>query len=33
MAQAPTIQAFFDEATFTITYLVWDPATKRAAIV
>lgn len=33
MAQAPTIQAFFDEATFTITYLVSDPATKRAAIV
>lgn len=28
-----TIQAFFDEATFTISYLVSDPATRRAAIV
>jgi glyoxylase-like metal-dependent hydrolase (beta-lactamase superfamily II) len=29
----PTIRAFFDEATFTITYLVSDPATKKAAII
>lgn len=29
----PTIQAFFDEPTFTITYLVSDPATKKAAII
>jgi glyoxylase-like metal-dependent hydrolase (beta-lactamase superfamily II) len=29
----PDIQAFFDEATFTITYLVSDPATGDAAIV
>jgi glyoxylase-like metal-dependent hydrolase (beta-lactamase superfamily II) len=29
----PTIRAFFDEATFTVTYLVSDPATKKAAIV
>jgi glyoxylase-like metal-dependent hydrolase (beta-lactamase superfamily II) len=29
----PDIQAFFDEATFTISYLVSDPATRRAAIV
>lgn len=27
------IQAFFDEATFTVTYLVSDPQTKTAAIV
>ncbi|MGE0715709.1 MAG: MBL fold metallo-hydrolase [Alphaproteobacteria bacterium] len=29
----PTVRAFFDEATFTITYLVSDPATARAAII
>jgi len=29
----PTIKAFFDEPTNTISYLVADPATKRAAIV
>ena len=29
----PTIQAFFDKATFTISYLVWDPATRHAAVV
>lgn len=29
----PTIQAFFDEPTFTITYLVSDPVTKKAAII
>jgi len=29
----PDVQAFFDEATFTITYVVSDPATSRAAIV
>ncbi len=29
----PDAQAFFDEATFTITYVVSDPATSRAAIV
>lgn len=29
----PTIQAFFDESTFTVTYLVSDPATKKAAII
>jgi glyoxylase-like metal-dependent hydrolase (beta-lactamase superfamily II) len=32
MAQA-TIRGFFDEPTFTITYLVSDPATKKAAII
>lgn len=29
----PHIQAFFDEATFTVTYLVTDPATRAAAII
>ena len=29
----PMVRAFFHEATFTVSYLVWDPATKRAAII
>jgi glyoxylase-like metal-dependent hydrolase (beta-lactamase superfamily II) len=29
----PHIQGFFDEATFTVTYLVGDPTTKKAAII
>ncbi len=29
----PDIEAFFDDATNTVTYLVIDPATKRAAII
>jgi glyoxylase-like metal-dependent hydrolase (beta-lactamase superfamily II) len=33
MSDNPTIRAFFDEPTNTISYLVTDPATKRAAIV
>lgn len=33
MPAKPIIDAFFDEATFTVTYLVTDPQTKRAAIV
>ena len=33
MTAYPAIEAFFDEATFTVTYLVSDPATRRAAIV
>lgn len=33
MPAKPVIDAFFDEATFTVTYLVTDPQTKRAAIV
>ena len=32
-APAATIRAFFDEPTNTVTYLVWDPATKRAAVI
>jgi glyoxylase-like metal-dependent hydrolase (beta-lactamase superfamily II) len=33
MSDRPIIDAFFDEATFTVTYLVSDPASGRAAIV
>ena len=33
MPATPRIEAFFDEPTFTITYLVSDPASRRAAIV
>ncbi len=29
----PSVHTFFDEATFTATHVVWDPDTKRAAIV
>ncbi len=29
----PNVKAFFDEATFTVTYVVSDPATRRAAII
>src|SRR3569832_1627984 len=29
----PEIKAFFDEPTNTVSYLVWDPATKDAAVV
>jgi len=30
---APNVKAFFDEATFTVSYVVSDPATSRAAII
>jgi glyoxylase-like metal-dependent hydrolase (beta-lactamase superfamily II) len=33
MAGQPIIRAFFDEPTNTVSYLVADPATKRAAII
>lgn len=29
----PTVRGFFDEATFTITYVVSDPGTRRAVII
>ena len=29
----PEIRAFFDEPTNTVSYLVWDPATKRGAVI
>lgn len=31
--QTPQIQAFFDEPTNTVSYLVWDPETRAAAII
>jgi len=33
MPEKPAIQAFFDEHTNTVSYLVSDPETKRAAVV
>lgn len=30
---APEIRAFFHHPTFTVSYLVWDPATRRAAVI
>ncbi len=32
-AGVPQIRAFFDEATFTVTYVVHDPETRRAAVI
>ncbi|MGG5810095.1 MBL fold metallo-hydrolase [Falsiroseomonas sp. CW058] len=31
--ERPAIRAFFDEPTNTVSYLVWDPATKDGAVV
>ena len=31
--KTPQIRAFFDEPTNTVSYLVWDPATKQAAVI
>jgi glyoxylase-like metal-dependent hydrolase (beta-lactamase superfamily II) len=31
--RSPEIRAFFDEPTNTISYLVWDPATMRGAVI
>src|SRR5687767_2346475 len=33
MLQQPKIQAFFDEQTNTVSYLVWDPETNEAAVI
>ncbi len=33
MSAKPVVRAFFDEPTNTISYLVADPATKRAAVI
>lgn len=33
MTKAPVIQAFFDEPTNTVSYLVYDPVTRAAAII
>jgi glyoxylase-like metal-dependent hydrolase (beta-lactamase superfamily II) len=29
----PEVKTFFDEATFTATHLVWDPETRKAAVI
>jgi len=29
----PEVRAFFHEPTYTVSYLVWDPASKRGAII
>ncbi|WP_309661131.1 MBL fold metallo-hydrolase [Sphingomonas sp.] len=33
MAAGPQITAFFDEPTNTVSYLVWDPETRAAAVI
>ena len=33
MPAQPHIEAFFDETTFTVTYLVGDPATREAVVI
>jgi glyoxylase-like metal-dependent hydrolase (beta-lactamase superfamily II) len=33
MPSAPHIEPFFDEATFTVTYLVGDPVTREAVVI
>ncbi len=33
MSNTPQVTAFFDQATFTATFVVADPATRRAAII
>ena len=32
MMKCPEVQPFFDEASHTFSYMVWDPATRRAAV-
>ena len=31
--QQPDVKAFFDESTNTFSYVVWDPATRKAAVI
>ncbi len=33
MSERPDVKAFFDEDTFTVSYVVTDPATRRCAVV
>ncbi|MEP6964957.1 MAG: MBL fold metallo-hydrolase [Polaromonas sp.] len=33
MSSQTTTQAFFDSTTGTVTYVVWEPATRRAAVI
>lgn len=32
-SQIPRVRSFFHQPTFTVSYLVWDPATRRGAII
>jgi len=32
-AENPLVKAFFDEATFTVSYVVWDSTSSRAAVI
>ena len=32
-ATTPTVQAFFDEPTNTVSYLVFDPQTREGAVI
>ena len=33
MSEQTGIQAFFDKATWTVSYVVWDNATRNAAVI
>ena len=33
MSSTAEIRGFFDDQTNTITYLVWDPATREAVVI
>ena len=33
MSERTSTQAFFDPKTWTVTYVVWDPSTRRAAVI
>ncbi|RYF70275.1 MAG: MBL fold metallo-hydrolase, partial [Comamonadaceae bacterium] len=33
MAARTTIQGFFDPATWTVSYVVWEHATRHAAVI
>jgi len=33
MSERTTTQAFFDPKTWTVTYVVWDPSTRHAAVI
>ncbi len=33
MSNAPLVRGFFHAPTFTVSYLIWDPRSKRAAII
>ena len=33
MSERITTRAFFDPQTWTVTYVVWDPATRHAAVI